>query len=61
MNTDAAGSVYEVSEAKDGVAGLAALKKGGYPLADVESDPTFERLRKDPRYAKVTAAAAGRH
>ncbi len=24
---------YEVSEAKDGVAGLAALKKGGYPLA----------------------------
>jgi len=37
---------------------LTTAVKAGYPLADVESDPTFERLRKDPRYARVAAAAA---
>jgi Flp pilus assembly protein TadD len=40
---------------------LAAAVEGGYPLADVESDPTFESLRKDSRYARVAAAAAARH
>ena len=51
--------VYEQIGDRDGaLRWLTAAVKGGYPLADVESDPTFERLRKDPRYAKVAAAAA---
>ena len=40
---------------------LTSAVKAGYPLADVVSDPTFEKLRQDPRYAEVAAAAAGRH
>jgi Flp pilus assembly protein TadD len=28
----------------------------GHPLGDIETDPTFEALRKDPRWAKVAAS-----
>jgi tetratricopeptide (TPR) repeat protein len=53
-------SVYEF--AGDRTAALRWLEVAftlGYPLRDVESDPTFEKLRKDPRWPKV-ARAAGR-
>ena len=53
--------VYEQIGDRDGaLRWLTGAVEAGYPLADVESDPTFEKLRQDPRYAKV-AAAAGRH
>jgi tetratricopeptide (TPR) repeat protein len=31
----------------------------GHPLGDIETDPTFEELRKDPRWAKIAASRPG--
>jgi tetratricopeptide (TPR) repeat protein len=51
----------QIGDRNDALRWLTRAVEDGYPLADVESDPTFEKLRKDPRFAGVVAAAAGRH
>jgi Flp pilus assembly protein TadD len=54
--------VYEHVGDRDGaLRWLTTAVKAGYPLSDVESDPTFEKLRQDPRYAKLATTGAGRH
>jgi serine/threonine-protein kinase len=54
--------VYEHVGDRDGaLRWLTTAVKAGYPLSDVESDPTFEKLRRDPRYAKLATTGAGRH
>ena len=50
--------VYEfVGDRDAALRWLGAAFALGYPRIDVDSDPTFEKLRKDPRWPKVARAA----
>ena len=38
---------------------LEVALRHGHPRGDIETDPTFEGLRKDPRWAGITASRPG--